>query len=431
MILSIFIMYSRFTIRKLCTFNKPVDNKLIIQASKSLNSIIDKTPLEYNERLSKKHRCNIFLKREDKQLVRSFKIRGAFNKINSLSENKKENGIVCASAGNHAQGVAYTCKNLEIKGDIFLPIKTPIQKINRIKTFSNGNCDIHLFGNSFDECLKESLQYAKTYDKEFIHPYDDIDTIIGQGTIAKEIYDDIIPDIIIGTIGGGGLLSGVGSYSKNIGNCLVIGAEPESCPSMRESIKCNEIVDLPVNDYFVDGATVSKVGKITFEICNKVLDNIYIAPIGKVCGDMLDLYQNDGIVLEPAGILPISILDQIEDIEGKDVVCILSGGNNDITRYPEITERHLRYQKLKHYYIIEFTQTSGQLKEFINNILGPNDDIVRFEYIKKTNKDMGNVLIGIQLINREDISSIENKLKENNFKFIPINENNLLYSYLI
>ena len=424
-------MYGKFCIRKLSTSTRIINNDLVARASKLMSANVDRTLLEYNERLSKKYNCNILFKREDQQLVRSFKIRGAFNKMNSLSLDKKKNGIVCASAGNHAQGVAYSCKTLNIKGDILIPKKTPIQKINRIKNFSNGSCNIHLYGNSFDECLNESIKFSEKYNKEIIHPYDDIDTIIGQGTIAKEIYDDINPDIIIGTIGGGGLMSGTGIYSKNIGDCLIIGAEPESCPSMKKSIECNEIVDLPVNDYFVDGATVSKVGKITFEICKKVIDKIYIAPIGKICGDMLDLYQNEGIVLEPAGILPISILDQIEDIEGKNVICILSGGNNDITRYPEITERHLRYQKLKHYYIIEFTQTPGQLNKFINNILGPNDDIVRFEYIKKTNRDMGNVLIGIQLINSEDIQNIEKKLKENNFKFIPINENNLLYSYLI
>ena len=408
-----------------------INNDSIIDASKKMKLVVDKTPLEYNERLSLKYNCKIYLKREDKQLVRSFKIRGAFNKINSLSKDTKNNGIVCASAGNHAQGVAYICKKLGIKGDIFLPIKTPIQKINRIKFFSNGSCNIHTFGGSFNECLDESLKFSKKNKKEFIHPYDDIDTIIGQGTIAKEIFDDIDPDIIIGAIGGGGLMSGIGSYSKNINNCLIFGAEPESCPSMKEAIKNNKNSELSVTDYFVDGATVSKVGDITFEICKKVLDNIYVAPIGKICGDMLDLYQNEGIVLEPAGTLSISVLDQLDNIIDKKIVCILSGGNNDITRYPEITERYLRYQRLKHYYIIEFTQTPGQLKKFINNILGQNDDIIRFEYIKKTNKDMGNVLIGIELTNNNDIIDIEYKLKENNFNFIPINENNLLYSYLI
>ena len=425
-------MYGKLCIRKLSTSTSHINNDLIARASKLMSPIVDRTLLEYNERLSQKYNCNILFKREDQQLVRSFKIRGAFNKINDLSLDKKTNGIVCASAGNHAQGVAYSCKRLNIKGDIFIPEKTPIQKINRIQNFSNGSCNIHLFGNSFDECLNESIKFSEKYNKEIIHPYDDIDTIIGQGTIGKEIYDDINPDIIIGTIGGGGLMSGVGSYSKNINTkCKVFGVEPESCPSMKESIKNNKIVQLRVTDNFVDGATVCQVGNTTFKICKDVLDDIYIAPIGKVCGDMLDLYQNEGIVLEPAGVLPISILDQLDNIEGKNVVCILSGGNNDITRYPEITERYLRYQKLKHYYIIEFTQTPGQLKKFINNILGPNDDIVRFEYIKKTNMDRGNVLIGIQLIDKDDIKNIENKLKENNFKFIPINENDLLYSYLI
>lgn len=413
------------------SFTKSINNESIDLARKNMDNVVYKTSLEFNERLSNIYNCNIYFKREDQQKVRSFKIRGAFNKIYNLSDENKSNGVVCASAGNHAQGFGYSCKKLGIKGDIFIPEKTPIQKVNRIKKFSNGSCNIHMFGNSFDECLKESLNFTKNFRKHFIHPYDDIDTIIGQGTIAKEIYEEITPDIIIGSIGGGGLMSGVGIYSKNLSDCIVLGAEPESCPSMKISIKEKKIIDLKVHDYFVDGATVSKVGNLTFKICQDVIDDIYKAPIGKICGDMLDLYQNEGIVLEPAGILPVSILDQVNNKEGKNIVCILSGGNNDITRYPEITERYLRYQKLKHYYIIEFTQTPGQLKKFINNILGPNDDITRFEYIKKTNRNMGNVLIGIQLINSDDIHNIENKLSENKFNFIRINENDLLYSYLI
>ena len=409
-----------------------VNKQLIDNAYKSLSRVINKTPIELNERLSKKFNCKIFFKREDKQPVRSFKIRGAFNRISNLDIEQKENGVVCASAGNHAQGFAFSCKKLGIKGDIFLPTKTPIQKVNRIKSFSDGSCNIHLHGDTFNECLEESLKFTNINDKEFIHPYDDIDTIIGQGTIAKEIYEDINPDIIIGSIGGGGLMSGVGSYSKEVNpNCKVYGAEPQSCPSMKKSIEKNEIVELTVNDNFVDGATVSKVGDNTFEICKNVLDNVYEAHLGKICGDMLDLYQNEGIVLEPAGVIPISVLDQIENLNNKNIVCIPSGGNNDITRYPEIEERYLRFQGLKHYYIIEFTQTPGQLKKFINKVLGTNDDIVRFEYIKKTNKGSGNVLIGIQLSNKNDIYNIEKNLSENKFKFIKINENDLLYSYLV
>ncbi len=412
--------------------NRKVNKQLIDNAYKSISSIINKTPLEINTRLSEKYNCNIYLKREDTQPVRSFKIRGAFNRISNLNTDQKKNGVVCASAGNHAQGFAFSCKKLGIKGDIFLPTKTPIQKVNRIKSFSNGSCNIHLHGDTFNECLEESLKYTDINSKEFIHPYNDIDIIIGQGTVAKEIYEDINSDIIIGTIGGGGLMAGVGSYSKEINpNCIVYGAEPQSCPSMKKSIENNTLVDLGITDTFVDGATVSKVGDNTFEICKNVLDNVYDAHLGKICGDMLDLYQNEGIVLEPAGVIPISVLDQIENLYNKNVICILSGGNNDISRYPEIQERYLRYQGLKHYYIIEFTQTPGQLKKFINNVLGPNDDIIRFEYIKKTNKDSGNVLIGIQLVDKEDIYNLEKNLSNNKFKFIKINENDLLYSYLV
>lgn len=412
--------------------SKLVSKKTIDKAYKSISEVIKKTPLELNTRLSEKYNCNIYFKREDSQPVRSFKIRGAFNRIINLNEKQKANGVVCASAGNHAQGFAFSCKKLDIKGDIFLPTKTPIQKVNRIKSFSNGSCNIHLHGDTFNECLEESLKFTEINNKEFIHPYNDIDTIIGQGTVAKEIYNDITPDIIIGSIGGGGLISGVGAYSKEINHkCMIYGAEPQSCPSMKKSIEKNKLVELKIDDTFVDGATVSKVGNNTFEICKNVTDHIYEAHLGQICGDMLDLYQNEGIVLEPAGAIPISILDQIDNIKNKNVVCILSGGNNDITRYPEIQERYLRYQGLKHYYIIEFTQTPGQLSKFINNVLGPNDDIIRFEYIKKTNKDSGNVLIGIQLNDKNDIFNIEHNLSNNKFNYIKINENDLLYSYLV
>ena len=394
--------------------------------------IIEKTPLQLNQRLSNRFNCNLYLKREDLQRVRSFKIRGAFNKINNLNKSDKSHGVVCASAGNHAQGVALSCSYLNISSDIFIPVSTPAQKVNRIKSFGNGNCNVHLFGDSFDECLKESLKFSSDTGKQFIHPYDDMETIIGQGTIANEIYQDIKPDVIIGTIGGGGLMSGISLISKEKNNdCLLYGAEPDTCPSMKLSINENKRIEYPVNDFFVDGATVSLIGEITFNICKENLDDIYVSPIGKICETMLELYQEDGIVSEPAGAIPISVLDQITDIENKNVVCILSGGNNDITKYPEVIDRYLRYQGLKHYYIVKFVQKPGELKSFINNVLGPDDDIIRFEYMKKTNREFGNVLIGVQLTNKDDIENLDNNFNDYKFEFIKINENDLLYSYLI
>ena len=407
--------------------------KKVSIASITMKHIVNNTPLEYNKRLSKLYNNNIFIKREDLQTIRSFKIRGAFNNINSLSDERKDIGIVCASAGNHAQGVALSCQTLNIESDIFIPENTPSQKISRIQDFGKKICNIHLKGSTLNEALHAAQQFSHTNNKSFVHPYNNISTITGQGTIAKEIYDKIDPDIIIGSIGGGGLMSGVGLYSKNKNtHCLIYGTEPESCASMKTSITQDAIVQLEAKDNFVDGATVEKVGDITFPICKSVLDEIYISSTGKLCNTMLDLYQNDGIITEPAGALPFASLDIItKNITNKNIVCILSGGNNDVMRYPDIVERALRYKGLKHYYIIQFNQQPGELRKFINNILGPGDDITRFEYMKKTNKEFGNVLIGILLNNSENSMIIDSQLEINNFKFIKINENDLLYSYLI
>jgi len=396
----------------------------INQISKNLSFL--KTPLKKNIRLSEKFNAEIFIKREDLQESRSFKIRGAYHKIHNLSNNQKNQGISCASAGNHAQGVAYTCSKLKIKGDIFLPENTPGQKINRIKYFSGKYCKIHLYGQNFDECLNKSLEYSKNNNKIFIHPYNDLDIISGQATIASEIkYEIGTPDIIISTIGGGGLISGIAKYFKN--SCQIIGVEPVACPSMYNSIHNNKITYTKPDNNFVDGATVPIIGDITFDICKKYVNKIYPVSNGEICEEMLNLYKNDGIIAEPAGSMPFTILDKI-DIKNKKVVCILSGGNNDITRYPEIIDTYLRYKNLKHYFIIEFTQKPGELKKFVSNILNKNDDIVRFEYLKKTNKDIGKALVGIQSSN---IENIYNNLSSHNFNYIKINENDILYQYLI
>lgn len=401
----------------------------------SHKDIVVTTPLQKHSQYSKKYNCNLYFKREDMQTVRSFKIRGAFNKIFNLEQYEKDAGIVCASAGNHAQGFAHTCNKLKIYGDIFLPQQTPFQKVNRIKYFANGFCNINLIGTDFNECLHHSLQFCEQHQKTFIHPYDDFQTIIGQATIANEIYNQIDPDIIVGSIGGGGLMAGISMFGKShsSSSCLMIGAEPEYCPSMKISIEQNNLVEIPINDTFVDGATVSKVGEITFKFCKHYLDDIYTSHVGRICQEMLELYQNDGIVLEPAGALSLSVLDKIDRsiLEGKNVVCILSGGNNDITRYPDVLEKYLLYQNLKHYYIIKFPQTPGQLSKFINHVLGVGDDIVRFDYLKKTNKEYGNVLIGIQVQHIENVHKIDQNLKKYHFDFIKINENDLLYSYLV
>lgn len=416
-----------------------MNKRLFIDSYHSIKNIIKKTPLEYNERLSKKYGCNLYIKREDLQLCRSFKIRGALHKIVNLSSYEKENGIVCASAGNHAQGVALSAKKFNISADIFVPSTTPLQKINRIKNQSDENkCKLHITGNNFNDSLEDALEFKKKYNKVFIHPYNDYDVVLGQSTIAHEICtelknDNKKPDIMISSIGGGGLISGLSEYTKEFSECLHIGVEPKSCPSMRESFLRNKLLKIIPKDNFVDGATVSKVGDITFRICKNNVDRYYDVSLGKICETMIDLYQEDGIISEPAGALPISVLDQLDsnEIKNKNVVCILSGGNNDITRYPEILDRCLRYQGKKLYYIVRFVQRPGELKTFVNNILSEGDDIVRFEYIKKTNKDFGNVLVGIELEQSINKFKVESNLLKYDVNYIEINENDQLYSYLV
>jgi len=400
---------------------------------------IKRTPLEYNNRLSTKYNSNIYFKREDLQICRSFKIRGALNKIIGLTNEQKHNGIVCASAGNHAQGVAFSSKKLYINADIFVPNTTPIQKINRIKYFNKGS-RLHITGNTFNKCLGEALDYTKQHNKTFIHPYNDDDVITGQGTIGIELFDNhkFTPNTIIGAIGGGGLMAGISSYGVELDyhDVSYIGVEPSGCPSMKRSIENGSPVDTVPVDNFVDGATVSMVGNKTFDICNRNLDNIYTVENGKICETMIDLYQEDGIITEPAGALSVSVLDEIynthpELIKNMNVVCILSGGNNDITRYPEIVDKCLQYQGLKVYYIIQFIQRPGELKNFVNNILNYKCDVVRFEYIKKTNKGVGDVLVGIELGCKDDIYHIQRKMDEIAMSYTKINDNDQLFSYLI
>jgi len=403
-------------------------------ARKHMCGVIDKTPLQLNKRLSKLHNCTVYLKREDLTEVRSFKGRGAFNKIFGLSEEKRKNGIVCASAGNHAQGVAYTCNILKISGDIFVPECTPKQKIERIKYFGGTYCTVHIVGTSFSDALELALKFGSENNKEFVHPYNDMEVIVGQATIADEIFEELVPDIIICAIGGGGLISGISLYSQSINpEISVIGSEPDTAPSMKLSLEANQPVDCDVRDNFVDGATVKRVGDLTFDICRQTVKEIYVVPVGRVCQEILELHQNDGIIVEPAGALSSACLSYIppEKLVGKKVVCIISGGNNDVSRYQEITERYQRFKNKRHYYIIEFIQKAGELRKFVNSILGEEDDIIRFGYLKRTNKEYENVLIGLTIESEANILSFEKALEKNKFIFTKIKEDDLLYKYLL
>lgn len=404
-------------------------------AREILKEIIYDTPLQENLTLSKKYEARIFVKREDLQYVRSYKIRGAYNKIRSIASSNLKQGIICASAGNHAQGVAFSCQKLNIFGKIYMPSTTPKQKIDRVQHLGKKNIQICLCGDTFDAAYNQALLDHGKNDCPFIHPFDDPKVIEGQATVGLEILQQTqVPiDYLFIPVGGGGLAAGIGSYFKTKSpTTKIIGIEPEGAPSMSRSLIENKIIYLNKIDRFVDGASVNKVGYLTFNICKKVLDEVKTISEGKVCTSMLDLYNTEAIITEPAGALSIAALDfYAKSIRGKNVVCIISGGNNDITRTEEIRERSLLYEGLKHYFIISFPQRAGALKQFVNEILGPGDDIAYFQYSKKNSKEKGPAVIGIELTNRDDILGLMIRMKESSISFQYINENPDLFQTLI
>lgn len=407
----------------------------IEEAAKRLEDVVVKTPLQYSKRMSEKFGANVYIKREDMQEVRSYKIRGAYNKMASLSDGEKKRGVVTASAGNHAQGVAYSCAHLKIHGTIFMPAVTPLQKIERVKQFGGKYVEVKLVGQTYDESAHAAHEYGEKNNAVYIHAFNDPLTIAGQGTVGKEIMEQLPDglDIFVAPIGGGGFISGTSEYIKQAApNVKVFGAEPQDAAAMEESLKQGKVVTLEKIDTFVDGAAVQRVGELTFEICQRNLEKVVIVPVGRVCKTMVDLYQNEGIISEPAGALSMAALSSLrEEIKGKTVVVVLSGSNNDILRYPEILEKSLVYQGLKHYFIIQFAQKPGQLRKFLDEALGPNDDIVRFEYMKKTNKEKGAALVGVELKDKNDLEPLLERLKKAEFNFHKLSSKELLYDYII
>ncbi|PVW14645.1 threonine ammonia-lyase IlvA [Marixanthomonas spongiae] len=409
--------------------------KEIYEARERIKDVVVHTPLMKNENLSKEFSAQVFLKREDLQPVRSYKLRGAYNKIVSLSAEEQSKGVVCASAGNHAQGVAYACHKLNIKATIFMPVTTPPQKTKQVKLFGKDKVEIVLKGDTFDESSQEANCFCQKIGAIFIHPFDDEKVMAGQGTIGLELLEDTKTpiDYLFLPIGGGGLASGVSTVFKQLSPpTKIIGVEPAGAPSMTNSIKKGVNTTLGNIDKFVDGASVKRVGEKTFEICKDSLEDIILVPEGKICTTILRLYNEEAIVVEPAGALTIAALDFYQEkIKGKNVVCVVSGSNNDITRTEEIKERSLLYEELKHYFLVQFPQRPGALKEFMNDILGPNDDIAYFQYSKKNNKETGPVIVGVELKNKHDLFYIEEKLTAKKFTYQYLNGNKDLFTHLI
>ena len=407
----------------------------IDHAATVLSEILEPTPFMKNNNLSDIYDAEVYLKREDLQMVRSYKIRGAYNKIRSLSAESLENGIVCASAGNHAQGVAFSCSKLKIMGSIFMPVTTPKQKIEQVRMFGREFIEIVLTGDTFDAANSAAIAYAEENGKTFIPPFDDPKVMEGQGTIGKEILSQTPGklDYIFVPIGGGGLASGLGSYIKAMSpETKIIGVEPGGAPCMKAAIENGGPIELDEIDKFVDGAAVKKAGAKTYEVCREALDDIVIVPEGAVCTMIIQMYNKSAIVVEPAGALATAALRFYADkIKGKRVACIVSGSNNDITRMEEIREKSLLYEGLKHYFIVTFPQKSGVIVSFINNVIGPSDDLVLIQYMKKTNKNFGPALIGIELAAKEDFEPLMKRMEAYGVQYEYINENNQLFEILI
>lgn len=415
------------------TYPSVLDN--VYRAAERLRNIVVRTPLAVNNNLSTVYEAQISFKREDLQRVRSYKIRGAYNKMAVMSPESLAKGVVCASAGNHAQGVAFACSTMKVKGTIFMPLPTPGQKLEQVKMFGGSAIDIVLYGDTFDEAKDAAVKFCDENGGIFIHPFDDQNIIDGQATAALEILEQSEEpiDYLFVPVGGGGLAAGVCSVFRELSpHTKIIGVEPSAAASMKKALENGKPVILEKISRFVDGAAVQQVGNLNFELCKNVLHDMALVDEGMVCETILSLYNKDAIVVEPAGALSVAALEKYKDqIKGKNVVCIISGSNNDITRMEEIKEKALLYAGLKHYFLVRFAQRPGALKTFVMNVLGPNDDITFFEYTQKNSKEKGIAVLGIGLRNSEDFTPLLNNMKKYDFFVNYLNNDPSLMNLLI
>ena len=402
----------------------PLSPDLIAQASDILSEVVEKTPVMLSERLGDLIGVPVYLKREDMQKCRSFKVRGAYFRMSTLSEEERRRGVVCASAGNHAQGLAYACAQLKVRGTIYLPSNTPKQKRQRIETIGGDWVEQVIVDGTFDRANAQAQEAARHSGRTYVHPYDDPRTIAGQGTIAVELEEQVLSEAaaVLVPVGGGGLLSGIATWIRSrFPNIKIYGVEPTGAASMAAAMEADQIVSLPTVDPFVDGTAVGRAGELPFSIVQELVDDILVVPEGAVCTEMLDLYHSDGVIAEPAGALASAAArmyfsdaeQRNELLGGKEgaIVAVVSGGNNDMTRYAEIMERSLRHEGLRHYFLVTFPQQPGALRSFLEDVLGPGDDIVHFEYTKKNNRDSGPALVGIDLADREDITGLRARME--------------------
>ncbi|MFK8056522.1 MAG: threonine ammonia-lyase IlvA [Saprospiraceae bacterium] len=412
-----------------------LDNSGVSQAAKRLKDIAHVTPLTLSERYSELSGAEVYFKREDLQVVRSYKIRGAYNKMSSLNEEERARGVICASAGNHAQGVALSCQRLHIKGSIYMPMPTPKQKLDKVKMFGQNAVEVVIVGDTYDDAYQAALLDAERTGSVFVHPFDDEKVIEGQATVGLEILRQCKEpiDYVILPVGGGGLAAGVSQYlAKHSPSTKVIGVEPCGAASMSAAFEEKKVVSLNTIDTFVDGAAVRRVGTHNFPLCQRYLAEMRTVHEGQICQTILDLYNKDAIVIEPAGALSVAALCEAGDtFKGKRVVCILSGSNNDMSRSAEIEERALLHAGLKHYFIINFAQRAGALREFVVEILSPTDNITHFEYTKKSNRVKATAIVGLELSSPKHLAPLIARMKERGFFLDYLNENEPLFRVLV
>lgn len=409
----------------------------VAKAADAMRGLFDPTPCQESAYLSELYGARIFLKREDLSPVRSYKIRGAYNFFRKRATGGSAEQFVCASAGNHAQGFAYVCNRLEKQGVVFMPVTTPQQKIDKTRAFGGAHVSIELVGDIFDQCNAAALAHARETGAVMVPPFDHPDIIEGQATVAHELMaqmGDVAIDHLLVAVGGGGLSSGMTRYFEAAGLSPAIRLlEPEGAPSLKTSLAAGERVKLDRVDNFVDGASVALIGKHTFEVLKRYsADDVSLISEDRLCTSLIDMLNIEGMVLEPAGVMAVDALKDFdrEVMKGRTIVCIASGGNFDFERLPEVKERALRYAGLKKYFVLRLPQRPGALKDFLN-MLGPDDDIARFEYLKKSARNFGSILIGIETSDEANFVALGERMTREGFVWEDITDNQLVAGLLV
>jgi threonine dehydratase len=408
---------------------------MVEEAAHRLAGVVTRTPVEPNARLSSQVDARVWLKREDLQTVRSYKLRGAYNFIVQLDPDVRDRGVVCASAGNHAQGVAYACRRLGANGRVFVPRTTPRQKRERITTLGGTRIEVIVVGETYEDAFAAATAEASRTGATLVPAFDDVRTVAGQGTVGLEVVEQLgfVPDVMVVPVGGGGLVAGIASWARERHpEMRIVGVEPAGAACMAAALAAGEPVNLDAVDSFVDGAAVRQAGFITYPLVRDSGADLTTVAEGAVCTEMLAMYQSDGVIAEPAGALATAALGNTVKIEpGQSVVCIVSGGNNDVSRYGEILERSLAHEGLKHYFLVGFPQEPGALRRFLDEVLGPDDDITLFEYVKRNSRETGPALIGIEIARPTDLTGLLERLDRSPLQVEPVEPGSPLFHFLL